>query len=136
MIQTASSTVTSSHRQGKLASPLLTWGVTLSSAWFGAGLYLDGWAHTHALPDSFFTPWHGVIYSGFSLAAVFLLTTFLRRRMQGMPAGYGLSLIGVGLFFVGGMADLLWHTFFGIEANLAAEYSPPHLALAIAGVLI
>ncbi len=39
-------------------------------------------------------------------------------------------------FFVGGVADLLWHTFFGIEATLAAEYSPPHLVLATAGLLI
>src|SRR5690349_14190348 len=90
------------------ASLLLTWGVTLSAAWFGAGLYLDGWAHTHELPDTFFTPWHGMIYSGFLLAALFLVSTFARRRWLGqlMPTGYGLSLVGVGLFLIGGAADL------------------------------
>jgi hypothetical protein len=120
------------------ASRLLTWGVTLSAAWFGAGLYLDGWAHTHELPDTFFTPWHGVIYSGFLLAALFLVSAFARRRWQGqlMPTGYGLSLVGVALFLIGGAADLLWHTYLGIEANLSAEYSPPHLLLATAGLLI
>ncbi len=136
MIQTASSAVTSSRGQGRSASLWLTWGVALSSVWFATGLYLDGWAHTHELPDSFFTPWHGVIYSGFSLAALFLVVTFLRNRRLGMPTGYRLSLVGVVLFLVGGVADLLWHTFLGIEANLSAEYSPPHLVLATAGLLI
>jgi hypothetical protein len=105
------------------ASPLLTWGVALSSAWFVTGLYLDGWAHTHELPDTFFTPWHGVIYSGFLIAALFLVTTFVRQRLrnQAMPTGYSLSLIGAGLFLVGGVADLIWHTYLGIEANLSAN---------------
>jgi hypothetical protein len=110
--------------------------VALSSIWFGTGLYLDGWAHTHALPDTFFTPWHGVIYSGFSLAALVLVVALWQNWRLGMPTGYRLSLVGVGLFLVGGVADLFWHTFLGIEANLSAEYSPPHLLLATAGLLI
>ncbi len=127
-----------SHQSAIPASRLLTWGVALSSVWSGTGLSLDGWAHTHELPDTFFTPWHGVIYSGFLLQALFLVATFVRRRRRHlpMPTGYGLSLFGVGLFLVGGIADLIWHTFLGIEANLSAEYSPPHLVLAIAGLLI
>jgi hypothetical protein len=144
MIQSTSSVTTSpgSTRQStppfRPAPGWLTWGVGLSSTWFTTGLYLDGWAHTHALPNTFFTPWHGVIYSGFLVAALFLVTSFVRQhlRHQRMPTGYGLSLIGAGLFLVGGVADLLWHTFLGIEANLSAEYSPPHLVLATAGVLI
>jgi hypothetical protein len=136
MIPSASSTDTSSLQKVRPASAWLTWGVALSSSWVVTGLYLDGWAHTHELPDTFFTPWHGVIYSGFLMAALVLATTFLRHRWQGMPTGYRLSLVGVGLFFVGGVADLLWHTFFGIEANLSAQYSPPHLVLATAGMLI
>ncbi len=44
-----------SHQSAIPASRLLTWGVALSSAWSGTGLYLDGWAHTHELPDTFFT---------------------------------------------------------------------------------
>jgi len=139
MRQTASVRERLSRSHGKPVEPAsgwLTWGVGLSSAWFVTGLYLDGWAHTHELPDTFFTPWHGVIYSGFLVAALFLIATFLRRRGSGMPTGYGFSLVGVGLFLVGGVADMFWHTFLGIEANLAAEYSPPHLVLATAGLLI
>ena len=27
------------------------------------GLYIDGWAHNHGfVDDSFFTPWHAVLY--------------------------------------------------------------------------
>jgi hypothetical protein len=139
MIQTTSTVVSSpaDEKQGdQAASPWLTWGVGLASAWFVTGLYLDGYAHTHELPDTFFTPWHGVIYSGYLVAALFLVGTFLLRRFRSMPTGYGLSLIGAGVFFIGGVADLIWHTFLGIEANLAAEYSPPHLVLATAGLLI
>jgi hypothetical protein len=126
------------YRPYQSASHLLIWGVALSSIWTVTGLTLDGWAHTHELPDTFFTPWHGVIYSGVLLAALFLVATFVRQRArhQPMPTGYGLSLIGVGLFLLGGVADLTWHTFLGIEADLAAEYSPPHLVPAAAGALI
>ena len=41
--------------------------VSLLSLWIIAGLYLDGSAHHH-IPDlieTFFTPWHAVLYSGF-----------------------------------------------------------------------
>jgi len=50
--------------------------------------------------------------------------------------GYGLSLAGCALFAVGGVADLVWHTFFGIERQLAAVLSPSHLWLIVAGGLI
>lgn len=117
MIRTQTSAIVSPQPSKRSASRLLSWGVALSSAWFGTGLYLDGWAHTHELPDTFFTPWHGVIYSGFLMAALFLVITFVRARRRNlpMPTGYGLSLIGVGLFLIGGVADLIWHTSLGIR---------------------
>ena len=37
---------------------------------------------------------------------------------------------------VGGLGDMLWHTFFGIERQLAAVLSPTHLWLIISGGLI
>jgi len=120
----------------------LEWGVALFSTWFVTGLYLDGWAHAHALVDSFFTPWHAVIYSGFLGAACVLVGAGLLARLHrtplrlALPVGYRLSLLGVGLFLLSGIGDMLWHLFFGIEANLAALYSPTHLGLAAAGLLI
>jgi len=34
-------------------------------AWVVAGIALDAWAHQTARLETFFTPWHGVLYSGF-----------------------------------------------------------------------
>ena len=128
--------------QRSSARPWLEWGVAFFSTWFVVGLYLDGWAHVHRLPDTFFTPWHGIIYSGVLGAALVLAgAAFLAWRSgalwrEALPAGYRLSLLGVGLFLITGVADFVWHSLFGIEADLEALYSPPHLLLAAAGALI
>jgi len=53
-----------------------------------------------------------------------------------MPSGYELSLLGVSLFALAGIGDLIWHTFFGFEVNLEAVLSPTHLLLAGSGMLI
>ena len=117
--------------------------MTIFSFWILAGLYLDGWAHRHLHDlDTFFTPWHAVLYSGFFAAVGFLGFILLRSRSPGvpwrrkLPAGYRLSIIGVLVFFGGGIGDLIWHTVFGIEADLDALLSPTHLILAIGGVPI
>lgn len=118
--------------------------VTALASWFLAGLYLDGWAHLH-LPsalETFFTPWHGVLYSGFFAAAAFLIATYVRNVTRGsaltraLPVGYGLSLIGAMIFFIGGVGDMTWHLLFGIEANVEALLSPTHLVLALGGSLV
>lgn len=123
--------------RGELATALL-------SIWILGGLYLDGWAH-HALPEleSFFTPWHAVLYAGLAATAGWIAAQALlgyRRGLRGaqaVPYGYGLGLAGAGLFGLAGALDLVWHTAFGIEENLAALLSPPHLALGVgAGLMI
>lgn len=54
-----------------------------------------------------------------------------------MPAGYEWSLVGAGLFALGGLSDLAWHTRFGIEVSVEALLSPPHLLLALgAGLMV
>src|SRR5262245_14616969 len=101
------------------------WLAALLSAIFVGGLFLDGWAHNHGKVDqSFFTPWHAVLYSGFAIYGLFLLTALIRWYRSGyawrraLPAGYGLSLVGAALFAVGGVLDLIWHTLFGLEADI------------------
>ncbi len=134
-----STTASSTDRQDTSAHPWFEWAVAFFSTWFVVGLYLDGWAHTHQLPDTFFTPWHAIIYSGVLGAALALAGTgFVVWRngapwRQSLPAGYRLSFLGVGLFLITGVADFVWHSLFGIEADLEALYSPPHLVLAAAG---
>lgn len=111
--------------------------VALACSGLISGLYLDGWAHVHH-PDleTFFTPWHGILYSGFLLVALTLVAPVLLARRHAVswrtaiPVGYGLGLIGVALFAFGGLGDLSWHIVFGIEADTEALLSPPHLLLA------
>lgn len=118
-------------------SRVLDWLSVLTSAWFIGGLFLDGWAHNH-IPtlETFFTPWHGVLYSGFFSVAIVIGITQYRNVSKGyawskaLPQGYFLSLVGVALFLIGGVGDMLWHEIFGIEQNLEALFSPTHLLLA------
>lgn len=119
------------------------WWITLGAGWMLAGLYLDGWAHRH-IPnlETFFTPWHGLLYSGFFVTFGFLGVTAWRNHARGwpwlesVPPGYGLSLIGMLIFLAGGVCDLIWHMLFGIEVDIEALLSPTHLILAIGGTLI
>jgi hypothetical protein len=111
------------------------WLVLGACFWLVGGGFLDGWAHRHiAALDTFFTPWHGVLYSGFAACALLLGVRWLRERS--LPAGYGLSLAACAAFAVGGVLDMLWHTFFGIEKQIAAVLSPSHLLLIVMTGLI
>jgi Tol biopolymer transport system component len=107
------------------------------SALIVGGLFLDGWAHNHGKVDeTFFTPWHAILYSAFAIYAIFLLVYAIRQNRVGygwrhaLPEGYGLSLLGAGIFAGGGILDLIWHSLFGIEADVQALVSPTHLLLA------
>ncbi len=122
----------------RVASRRFDWVMTILAAYFVSGLYLDGWAHTHGKVDqSFFTPWHAVLYSGQLLMVIVLIGALVRNVWRGstlrdaLPLGYNLSLVGLLLWFIGGPGDLIWHTLFGIEANTSALYSPTHLLLAL-----
>src|SRR5258708_429028 len=110
--------------------------IALASAWFVGGLYLDGWAHNNILSlETFFTPWHGVLYSGFFACVAALGWGIGRNRAAGLswwrsvPDGYQLSAIGAFVFIAAGLGDMLWHIAFGIEANVDALLSPTHLLL-------
>lgn len=118
------------------------WLVSLLSLWLIGGIHLDAWAHHQFAVETFFTPWHGVLYSGFLATALLLVGNFVGRWRSGRPvrqalaAGYELSLLGVALFLVGGVGDMLWHLLFGLENDLEALLSPTHLLLAVGGALI
>jgi hypothetical protein len=107
------------------------------------GLFLDGWAHNHGRVDeSFFTPWHGVLYGGYALAGGRLvLAQFVNvgrgyKWLRALPPGYMLSLMGVLLFGAAGVGDMIWHETFGFEENLEALLSPSHLALLTGALLL
>jgi hypothetical protein len=101
--------------------------------WVVAGMSLDAWAHQNAAElETFLTPWHGVLYSGF----VVLLAWMAWKARAGVPAGYGLGLVGAAIFLVGGVADAIWHTFFGVEREIEAALSPTHIGLFVGALLM
>ncbi|MBV8424380.1 MAG: hypothetical protein JO349_04255 [Candidatus Eremiobacteraeota bacterium] len=109
--------------------------------WLASGFLLDSWAHLHVPVETFFTPYHGVFYAAMATGAVVLIVTALRNRSKGytgwnvLPAPYQQAMIGVPIFFLGGVGDLIWHTIFGIEDRVEAVTSPTHLIIGL-GVLI
>jgi hypothetical protein len=106
--------------------------------WLLSGGFLDAWAHNH-IPalETFFTPWHAVLYSGFLVVAVVMVGTVAINHARGyswsesVPVGYELSLLAVPAFALGGVGDMFWHILFGIEKNTDAILSPTHLLLMI-----
>src|SRR5581483_11876177 len=74
--------------------------VAVLSLWILAGLYLDGSAHHH-IPDlieTFFTPWHAVLYSGFAAKRLYDLSARIGHlpffRRGGFPLAYCLWVRG------------------------------------------
>jgi Tol biopolymer transport system component len=119
------------------------WIVTILCTLLIGGVFLDGWAHNHGKVDNtFFTPWHAALYSGYALGAAFLFFSLVRNHAKGyswreaLPAGYGLSLLGAIIFGIGGVLDMIWHILFGIEVSIDALLSPTHLILGLGVVLM
>src|SRR5262245_12197016 len=105
-------------------------------AWLVVGLFVDGWAHNHDKPETIFTPWHAIFYSGFLACAIHAARVARRSPPPNLPPGMGLTLVGLAVFAVGGAGDLAWHSLFGIEQNLAALLSPTHLVMFCGALLI
>lgn len=140
------------QRRQAAAAPQLSWATQLTTVllgtWLMIGLFVDGWAHNNlAKLETFFTPWHALFYSGFLVSAAWIVWTVARHvRPQGglltaagraaIPAGYDLGLLGVLIFGVGGVGDMIWHILFGIEKSYTALLSPTHVLLFIGCLLI
>jgi hypothetical protein len=122
----------------------------VAGTWLVLALFSDGWAHLNVPElEGFFTPWHVALYSGFAVAASWIGVLALRRgsslsaslrspaaTLQQLPAGYRLAAVGVVVFALGGVLDLVWHTLFGVEEGIDALVSPSHLTLFIGGLLL
>lgn len=109
------------------------------STWSIVGLFLDGWSHRHDKPETFFTPYHLVLYSGFAAAALWSAREAARQRRAGeafaVPGGR-LTILAAALIALGGGADMVWHEVFGVEADTEALLSPTHLLLFVGGILL
>jgi len=113
------------------------------ASWMTLGGFVDGYAHRNLdTPETFFTPWHGVLYSGFLAVAGWLTWLVIRNRPRAtslaaaIPVGYGSSVAGVLVFAAGGLGDMVWHMAFGIEVSIDALLSPTHLMLLVGALLI
>lgn len=134
------------RRQAIVASQTtlrMDWILTALSVWLVGGFYVDIWAHAHGqVDDTFFTPWHGLLYSGAASFGVVLGAAAILGRPRSVPIRdtlappYRLAFLGSVLFAVAGVIDLAWHTLFGFEVDVESLLSPSHLLLATSGMLM
>ena len=108
--------------------------IALFGTWMLFGLFLDGWAHSVEKPETFFSPWHGILYSGFVAALIWFGIEGRRRTV--VATTDRLATAGLVLFIVGAVGDGAWHELFGIEVDIEALLSPTHVALMIGGTLM
>ena len=111
----------------------------LCGLWMITGLYLDGWSHQADKPETFFTPWHALLYSGFGAAIVYSGYMALRDARTGATpqiADDRVTSFGVALFAAGAIGDFVWHSVIGIEVDIEGLISPTHLMLMIGGLLM
>ena len=110
--------------------------------WMVGGVFVDGWAHINvaSTKETFFTPWHAVLYSGFTATAAWMAAPLVRAGRSQFAAairpGYGLGFLGLVIFGAGGVGDAVWHVFLGIEVGIDALLSPTHLMLLTGGILV
>lgn len=109
--------------------------IAFFGTWTIIGLFVDGWAHQADKPETFFTPWHGLLYSGF-VAAVVWFAWDGRRSQAGVGPSDRLTVIGLVAFIVGAVGDGVWHEVVGVEVDLEALLSPTHLLLMTGGLLM
>jgi hypothetical protein len=143
-VQTSDTPAAAARASFPAGSPRFDWLLAVASLWILVGTFLDGWYHNtfQNSIETFFTPWHGILYSGLMAAGAVLLPSYIRNVNRGhdwrqaLPSGYMLSLIGFIIFALGGGVDFAWHTLFGFEADEEALLSPAHLLLATGAMLL
>lgn len=116
----------------------LDYAVGICGVWISGGFFLDAWAHGHVPVETFFTPYHAVFYSGMLALALVIAAYALSNHSRGyawsnsVPRCYRLALLGVPIFVLAGIGDMLWHRMLGIEEGVDALLSPTHQILGLA----
>ena len=108
--------------------------IAFFGTWMVGGLFLDGWAHVANKPETFFSPWHFILYSGFGAAVVYFL--FRERVLKRTSTPDRLTMAGLIVFVAAAIGDGAWHEIFGIEGDLERLLSPTHFGLMIGGLLM
>ena len=104
-------------------------GVSLSM-W---GASWDITSHLLRTPETFFTPSHGILYTGVGISLIsailgaILLISKKEMRNHSFIFGSKIIIIGSIIQVIAGPGDFYWHEMFGVDGLL----SPTHLALAV-----
>ncbi len=129
-------------RESPPRNAALDFAVGMCGLWLSAGFLWDSWAHLHVGVESFFTPYHAIFYAAMVGAAIAFAVAGFSNYRQGyrfpnlLPLAYRRALVGIPVFFAGGLGDLIWHSFFGIENRIEAVTSPTHLIIGFGVVLV
>jgi hypothetical protein len=128
----------------RAARPAFEWTFVALATAIGTGSFIDAWAHNHipSTVQSFFTPWHALLYTSLAAMTALLVMTAAwtgarpRDWVRALPDGYGVALVGCLVFGIGGVFDLSWHIAFGFERGIEALISPTHVFIGIGAGLI
>lgn len=123
----------------------------LLSATVIVGLFLDGWNHLNQQDGrlgSFFTPWHGLLYAGFTANTAWVVSRnrhLWRKDVSAHPAfhrvgslrlRYPYAMAGTVVVFIGMVTDLVWHSLLGEETDVARVIAPSHVVLFLGASLL
>lgn len=112
-------------------SPALDLLVGAASLWIAWAFFVDAWSHENEPVETFFTWSHALIYGG-----MIVLVGALVLLRKSIPAAYRVPLLGVPIFLLGGCADLVWHSFYGIEEGIDIILSPTHETIGFGLMLV
>ena len=102
--------------------------------WFFIGAWIDSSANTYLIDDieTFFTPWHAVLYSGYAFSV--LVAIYVKNKIKDYK--FDVGVLGAVVFGIGGASDAVWHTLLGIETGVEPLVSPSHLMLFLGAFLM
>jgi len=106
----------------------------IAMLWFFIGAWIDSSAHTYLIDDieTFFTPWHAVLYSGYAFSV--FVAIYIKNKIKDYK--FDVGVLGAIIFGVGGASDAVWHTLLGIETGVEPLVSPSHLMLFLGAFLM
>ncbi len=130
------------HHQYPLGRPRFNVVAATLGALLVGGIYLLGWAANHTAVDNpILSFWAAGMYAGYILIAALLIRSSLSNHAAGypwrrsLPPGYGLALVGVGIFAVGAGVEVGWQLIFGPETGIE-RLTTPGILFMILGVVL
>jgi Tol biopolymer transport system component len=116
----------------RISGRLLDWAIVMSGGLVLVGLALvSRAANAGQLENTLISPWHLPLYAGVALAAAVLISSRVEpgreRRGLSLPPAYQVSAVGLVLFGLGFVGDVVWQGFAGDATGPDALVTPTHL---------